>query len=93
LFLVSEKGQRPANLNLQEFDSVREAASIFHSDAISSSVGGLFMAEDDEAKKHNFAEGLLVRDLADGAIAVGQAAGEDVLLVRRGNEFFAIGAN
>lgn len=51
------------------------------------------MAENDEAKKHNFTEGLLVRDLADGAIAVGKAAGEDVLLVRRGDEFLAIGAN
>jgi NADPH-dependent 2,4-dienoyl-CoA reductase/sulfur reductase-like enzyme/nitrite reductase/ring-hydroxylating ferredoxin subunit len=51
------------------------------------------MAENVEAKKHNFAEGLLVRDLADGAIVVGQAAGEDVLLVRGGDEFFAIGTN
>jgi len=50
------------------------------------------MAEDDEAKKHNFADGLLVRDLADGAIAVGKAAGDDVVLVRRGDEFFAVGA-
>jgi apoptosis-inducing factor 3 len=51
------------------------------------------VAEDDGAKKRNLAEGLLVRDLADGAIAVGKAAGEDVLLVRRGDEFFAVGAN
>ena len=51
------------------------------------------MAVDDGAKKRNFAEGLLVRDLAAGAIAVGQAAGEDVVLVRRGDEFFAVGAN
>ncbi|MGB6742912.1 MAG: FAD-dependent oxidoreductase [Terracidiphilus sp.] len=51
------------------------------------------MAENDEAKKHNFAEGLLVRDLADGAIAVGKVAGEDVVLVRRGDEFFAVGAS
>ena len=51
------------------------------------------MTENDEAKKLNFAEGLLVRDLPDGAIAVGQAAGEDVVLVRRGDDFVAVGAN
>src|ERR1700757_3872720 len=51
------------------------------------------MAEREEAKKRNFTEGLLVRDLDDGATALGQVGGEDVVLVRRGDEFFAVGAN
>ena len=51
------------------------------------------MAEAEEAKKHDFRDGLFVRDLADGAMALGQVAGEDVVLVRRGDEFFAVGAN
>jgi NADPH-dependent 2,4-dienoyl-CoA reductase/sulfur reductase-like enzyme/nitrite reductase/ring-hydroxylating ferredoxin subunit len=51
------------------------------------------MAEAEESKKRDFREGLLVRDLADGAIAVGQTGGEDVILVRRGDQFFAVGAN
>ncbi|MGB6742911.1 MAG: hypothetical protein WBE38_04565, partial [Terracidiphilus sp.] len=34
LFLIAQKGQRPANLNLQEFDPVREAVSISHSGEI-----------------------------------------------------------
>jgi len=51
------------------------------------------MAETEEAKKRDFKDGCLVRELADGAMAVGQADGEDVVLVRRGDEFFAVGAN
>ena len=51
------------------------------------------MAEGEDAKKRNFTEGLLVRDLDDGAIASGQVGGEDVVLVRRGDEFFAVGAS
>ncbi len=51
------------------------------------------MAEAEEAKKRDFSHGVLVRDLADGAIALGQIGGEDVVLVRRGDEFFALGAN
>src|ERR1700739_1532561 len=51
------------------------------------------MAEDEEAKKRNFTEGVLVRDLDEGAIAAGQVGGEDVVLVRRGDEFFAVGAS
>jgi nitrite reductase/ring-hydroxylating ferredoxin subunit len=85
--------QRPANLNLQENNAFREAVSIFHSGEISLCGGGIVMAEDEEAKKRNFTEGLLVRDFADGAIAAGQVGGEDVVLVRRGDEFFAVGAS
>ncbi len=51
------------------------------------------MAETEEAKKRDFKDGCFVRDLADGALAPGQADGEDVVLVRRGDEFFAVGAN
>ena len=51
------------------------------------------MAEVEDAKKRDFADGFLVRDLADGAMAAGQACGEDVVLVRRGDEFLAVGAN
>ena len=51
------------------------------------------MAEAEEAEKHDFRDGFLVRDLADGALVQGQVAGEDVVLVRRGDEFLAVGAN
>src|SRR6202050_4466915 len=51
------------------------------------------MAGAEEAKKHDFGDGFFVRDLADGAMSPGQAGGEDVVLVRRGDEFFAVGAN
>jgi NADPH-dependent 2,4-dienoyl-CoA reductase/sulfur reductase-like enzyme/nitrite reductase/ring-hydroxylating ferredoxin subunit len=51
------------------------------------------MTEAEEAKKRDFRDGFFVRDLADGAMALGQVAGEDVVLVRRGDEFFAVGAN
>src|ERR1700674_414474 len=50
------------------------------------------MAETEEAKKPDFRKGFLVRDLADGAMALGQVDGEDVVLVRRGDEVFAVGA-
>ena len=49
------------------------------------------MAETEEDKP-DFRTGFPVRDLADGAMALGQADGEDVVLVRRGSEVFAIGA-
>lgn len=50
------------------------------------------MAEAEKAKP-DFRDGVFARELADGAIALGQVAGEDVILVRRGDEFFAVGAN
>ena len=53
---------------------------------------GIKMAETEEAKKPDFRTGFPVRDLADGAMALGQADGEDVVLVRRGSEIFAVGA-
>jgi len=51
------------------------------------------MAGAEEAKKRDFGDGFFVRDLADGAMLPGQAGGEDVVLVRWGDEFFAVGAN
>ena len=54
---------------------------------------GIVMAEDDVAKKRNFAKVMLVHNLAGGAITVGRAAGEDVVLVRRGDDCFAAHSN
>ncbi len=51
------------------------------------------MAEAEGATKRDFRDGLFVRDLADGAMTLGQVAGEDVILVRRRDEFLAVGAN
>lgn len=51
------------------------------------------MAEAEEAKKPDFRDGYSVRDLADGAMALGQVDGEDVVLARRGNEVFAVGGH
>ena len=51
------------------------------------------MEDEEEVKKRDFRDGFFVRDLADGAMALGQAGGEDVILVRRGDEFLAVGEN
>jgi len=40
----------------------------------------------------NLSAGFPVRDLADGGVVHGTASGEDVMLVRRGDEFFAVSA-
>jgi NADPH-dependent 2,4-dienoyl-CoA reductase/sulfur reductase-like enzyme/nitrite reductase/ring-hydroxylating ferredoxin subunit len=50
------------------------------------------MAEKEKAKP-DLRQGILIRDLADGAMALGQIDGEDAILVRHGDEFFAVGAN
>jgi NADPH-dependent 2,4-dienoyl-CoA reductase/sulfur reductase-like enzyme/nitrite reductase/ring-hydroxylating ferredoxin subunit len=41
---------------------------------------------------HDLASGVALTDLSDGATITGQVGGEDVLLLRRGEEFFAVGA-
>jgi len=46
-----------------------------------------------EAEKPDFKNGFSIRDLADGAMALGQVEGEDVVLACFGDEFFAVGAN
>jgi NADPH-dependent 2,4-dienoyl-CoA reductase/sulfur reductase-like enzyme/nitrite reductase/ring-hydroxylating ferredoxin subunit len=51
------------------------------------------MAEKEEAKKKDFRNGFPVRDLRDGAMVSGQVDGEDVIITRRADEFFAIGAH
>ncbi len=40
----------------------------------------------------DLASGVALTDLPDGATITGQVGGEDVLLLRRGDEFFAVGA-
>ena len=46
-----------------------------------------------DAPKPDLAAGIALADLPDGAMSVGQVDGEDVLLFRRGDEFFAVGAS
>jgi apoptosis-inducing factor 3 len=52
------------------------------------------MAEKKEdPKKTDFRKGFLARDLGDGAMVPGQVDGEEMIVTRRANEFFAIGAH
>ncbi len=51
------------------------------------------MAEGKGAPKPDFRNGFSVRDLPDGGMVLGQVDAEDVILVRRGDEFFAVGAS
>jgi NADPH-dependent 2,4-dienoyl-CoA reductase/sulfur reductase-like enzyme/nitrite reductase/ring-hydroxylating ferredoxin subunit len=49
-------------------------------------------AEETKLAGPDFAQGIPLADLAEGGTLVGHAVGEAVLLARRGQEFFAIGA-
>jgi len=51
------------------------------------------MAETPETNKPDFRNGFPIRDLGDGSMISGQADGEELVLVRRGDEVFAIGAH
>src|SRR6266446_8315633 len=51
------------------------------------------MAEGNGVPKPDFRNGFSVRDLPDGGMVLGQVDAEDVVLVRRGGEFFAVGAS
>lgn len=51
------------------------------------------MAETQELSGPDLAAGLALDALADGAMLQGHAAGEAVLVARRGDDYFAIGAN
>src|SRR5437588_7627670 len=51
------------------------------------------MAETPETNKPDFGNGFSIRDLSDGCMISGQADGEELVLVRRGDEFFAIGGH
>ena len=58
-----------------------------------SSCGRQIMAETPETRKPDFRNGFPIRDLLDGSMILGQADGEELVLGRRGDEFFAIGAH
>ncbi len=45
-----------------------------------------------DSPKPDFKNGFPVNKLSDGGMAAGQLEGEDILLARRGEEFFAVGA-
>lgn len=47
----------------------------------------------EDADKLDFAKGILASQLSDGGMIQGRAGGEDVVLARHGDEFFAFGAN
>jgi apoptosis-inducing factor 3 len=47
----------------------------------------------DNSEGSDFDSGVEVRSLSDGAMLQGKFGGEDVIVARRGNEFFAVGAN
>src|SRR5882672_8255566 len=51
------------------------------------------MPETSETNKPDFRAGVPIRDLRDGSMIPGQADGEGLVLVRRGDEFFAIAAH
>ena len=51
------------------------------------------MAETAETNKPDFRNGFPIRDLGDGSMISGQADGEELVLARRGDEFFAIAAH
>src|SRR5262250_52691 len=47
---------------------------------------------DTQESKPDLRNGFPIRDLRDGSMVLGQADGEEVVLARRGDEFFAVGA-
>jgi apoptosis-inducing factor 3 len=51
------------------------------------------MADADDARKPNLAEGIAVGTLQPGAMLLGRVGDEDVLLARTGDEIFAVGAH
>ena len=51
------------------------------------------MVELPETNKPDFRNGFPIRDLDDGSMISGQADGEELVLVRRGDEIFAFGPN
>ncbi len=51
------------------------------------------MANDQPATGPDLSQGIALADLADGAMLVGHCGDEDVLLVRRGDDVFAVGAH
>lgn len=51
------------------------------------------MSETPEANKPDFGNGFSIHDLSDGGMKLGHVDDEELLLVRRGDEFFAVGAH
>jgi apoptosis-inducing factor 3 len=51
------------------------------------------MAQAPETNKPDFKNGFPIRDLRDGSMISGTADGEEVVLIRRGDKIFAIGAH
>jgi apoptosis-inducing factor 3 len=51
------------------------------------------MAEEKNLSGPDFAQGFSLTELTDGAMLQGHAKGEPILVVRRGDAFFAIGAS
>jgi len=51
------------------------------------------MADTQSAAKPDFRLGFAVADLLDGAMVAGRVDTEDAILIRRGEEFFAVGAS
>src|SRR4029079_15353961 len=51
------------------------------------------MADSDETPRPDFGDGIAVSDVADGALLLGRAGGEDVVLARIGDDFLAVGAH
>ena len=47
----------------------------------------------EEKPKPDFRAGIALRDLPDGSIVAGRVDDEEAILVRRGDEFFAVGAH
>src|SRR5215475_7644823 len=56
-------------------------------------LGGPIMAETQDMTKPDFTNGFSIRDLRAGSMVPGQFQGEEVVLIRRGDEFFAIAAH
>src|SRR6476646_2957208 len=51
------------------------------------------MSETPEANKPDFRNGFSIHDLPDGSMKLGHVDGEELVLVRRGDEFFAVSAH
>src|SRR5580765_4547802 len=51
------------------------------------------MADSDKAPKPNLADGIAVSTLQPGGMVLGRVGGDDVLVARAGDEFFAVGAH
>jgi NADPH-dependent 2,4-dienoyl-CoA reductase/sulfur reductase-like enzyme/nitrite reductase/ring-hydroxylating ferredoxin subunit len=51
------------------------------------------MADDNKPTGPDLTRGVALTDIADGAMLVGHVGGDDVLVARRGNDVFAVGAH